>query len=151
MESITVRTAGPKDMGRVLELIKELAEYENEPDAVLNTEEQLVEDGFGTNKVFDCFVAVNNDIIVGFALFYTGYSTWNGKTLYLEDFIVEEASRGLGAGRALFDAVVQEAKKRKVRRMDWQVLEWNELAIEFYKKNDALLDAEWLNGRLFFK
>jgi GNAT superfamily N-acetyltransferase len=89
-------------------------------------------------------------MVVGFALFYTNYSTWKGKCLYLEDLYVLPEFRRIGAGSALFERVIDEAKKRKVRRMDWQVLDWNEPAIEFYKKKGALLDPEWINGRLFF-
>ena len=138
-------------MPAVHQLVKELAIYEKAPDAVLTTPEEFVSDGFGERPWFDCLVAeLDNGKIIGFALFYTNYSTWKGKCLYLEDFIVNEDYRGIGAGKALFEAVVAEAKRRKVRRMDWQVLDWNEPAIRFYKKYGALLDPEWLNGRLFF-
>lgn len=150
MTNTTIRTAKKTDMPAVLELIQELASYENEPDAVINTVSQLEKDGFGDSKVFDCIVADQKGIVVGFALYFTGYSTWKGKTLYLEDFLVKEALRGTGIGKLLFNEVVNEAKRRRVRRMDWQVLDWNKPAIEFYKKNEALLDGEWLNGRLFF-
>jgi len=149
--NIHIRKAKPEDMKAVFELIQELALYEKAPDEVVNTEAQLIEDGFGKNKIFDCLVAENETHeILGMALFFTGYSTWKGKTLYLEDFLVKEAFRKHGIGKLLFDAVVEEAKNRKVNRMDWQVLDWNEPAINFYKKNNAILDGEWFNGRLFF-
>ncbi|MBC8475074.1 MAG: GNAT family N-acetyltransferase, partial [Bacteroidetes bacterium] len=96
-----------------------------------------------------CLVAEVENIVVGFALYYTGYSTWKGRTLYLEDFLVSENHRGRGIGKLLFDAVVLEAKKRDVKRMDWQIIDWNEPAINFYKKYNATLDGEWINGRLF--
>ncbi|MFT5602056.1 MAG: GNAT superfamily N-acetyltransferase [Flavobacteriales bacterium] len=148
--SIKIRTALKSDMPVVLDLIKDLAIYEKEPDAVITTVKQLETDGFGENKVFDCVVAENEMGVVGFALYYTGYSTWKGKTLYLEDFLVRKDCRGLGIGKLLFQNVVDEAQRRGVKRMDWQVLEWNKLAIDFYKRNNADLDPEWLNGRLNF-
>jgi GNAT superfamily N-acetyltransferase len=147
---IKIRTALKSDMPVVLDLIKDLAIYEKEPEAVITSVKQLETDGFGENKVFDCVVAENEIGVVGFALYYTGYSTWKGKTLYLEDFLVKKDCRGLGIGKLLFQNVVDEAKRRGVKRMDWQVLEWNKLAIDFYKRNNADLDPEWLNGRLSF-
>lgn len=146
-----IRPALAQDMHAVHELVKELALYEKAPSAVLTTPEEFIKDGFGHRPWFDCIVAELEDgNIIGFALFYTNYSTWKGKCLYLEDFIVSEQYCGIGAGRALFEAVVAEAKNRNVRRMDWQVLDWNETALEFYRKFGATLDAEWVNGRLFF-
>ena len=136
-------------MPKVLEFIQELATYEKAPDEMVNTVEDLEKNGFGDNKVFDCLVAEVENIVVGFALYYTGYSTWKGRTLYLEDFLVSENHRGRGIGKLLFDAVVLEAKKRDVKRMDWQIIDWNEPAINFYKKYNATLDGEWINGRLF--
>jgi GNAT superfamily N-acetyltransferase len=146
---ISIRTARPNDMSVVLNLIQELAVYEKAPNEVINTVENLIKDGFGDSKIFDCIVAENNLTIVGFALYFTGYSTWKGRTLYLEDILVTESFRGKGVGSSLFEAVVNEAKKRGVKRMDWQVLEWNEPAIQFYKKYKATLDSEWINGRFF--
>jgi len=147
----SIRRAIKEDMDAVLCLINELAAYENAPNEVIITLDQLIEDGFSTNKVFDCIVAENNNKeIVGMALFYTGYSTWKGRTLYLEDFLVKEPYRQHGIGQQIFDAVIAEAKRRKVNRMDWQVLDGNEPAIKFYQKNNAILDEEWTNGRLFF-
>jgi len=146
---VRIRKAKIEDMPRVLELIQELATYEKAPDEMINTVENLESDGFGGTQVFDCIVAEGDDIIVGFALFFTGYSTWKARTLYLEDFIVSEVYRGKGYGTLLFEEVLAEAQRREVKRMDWQVLEWNEPAIQFYKKYKATLDGEWYNGRFF--
>jgi len=146
---ITIRQSQKEDMPKVLEYIQELATYEKAPDEMVNTVEDLEKNGFGDNKVFDCLVAEVENIVVGFALYYTGYSTWKGRTLYLEDFLVSEDYRGKGIGKLLFNQVILEAKKRDVKRMDWQIIDWNEPAINFYKKYNATLDGEWINGRLF--
>ena len=146
---ITIRQSQKEDMPKVLEFIQELATYEKAPDEMVNTVEDLEKNGFGDNKVFDCIVAEVENIVVGFALYYTGYSTWKGRTLYLEDFLVSEDYRGKGIGKLLFNQVILEAKKRNVKRMDWQVIDWNEPAINFYNKYNARLDGEWINGRLF--
>jgi GNAT superfamily N-acetyltransferase len=151
MEGTAIRTATPKDMQAVNNLIHELAVYEKAVEQHINTTEQLIEDGFGPNKVFDCIVAELNGTVVGFALFYTSYSTWKGKCLYLEDFLVTEKLRGKGIGKLLFDEVYQIAKNKNVGRFEWQVLDWNEPAINFYKKYNATLDGEWLNGKIEFK
>jgi GNAT superfamily N-acetyltransferase len=148
---INIRKAKPQDMTAVHMLIKELAAYERAPNEVINTVENLERDGFGPDKIFDCFIAENERGVVGFALYYTGYSTWKGRTLYLEDILVNESHRGKGIGALLFEAVMAEAKNRGVKRMDWQVLDWNEPAIQFYKKYNAKLDNEWINGRFFEK
>ena len=150
MKSTFVRNAFPSDMNRVLELIQELATYEKAPNEVINTVENLLRDCFGERKICDCIVAEMDKEVVGFALFFTGYSTWKGRTLYLEDILVTDACRGQGIGALLIEKVVEIAKERNVKRMDWQVLEWNEPAINFYKKYKAILDPEWLNGRLYF-
>ena len=146
---ITIRQSQKKDMPKVLEYIQELATYEKEPDEMVNTVENLEKNGFGENKVFDCIVAEIENNVVGFALYYTGYSTWKGRTLYLEDFLVSEDYRGKGIGKLLFNQVILEAKKRNVKRMDWQVIDWNEPAINFYNKYNATLVGEWFNGRLY--
>ena len=148
---VEIREARPEDVSRIHELIVELAVFEKEPDSVHTTPEELLEDGFGEHPAYKSFVAIEEGVILGFALTYVNYSTWNGKCLYLEDLCVTQAARGKGIGSLLFERVVEEAKNRKVRRMDWQVLEWNEPAIEFYKKYEATLDGEWINGRLFFE
>jgi ribosomal protein S18 acetylase RimI-like enzyme len=134
----------------IYDLIVELAVYEKEPDQVSNTPEQLEIDLFD-DHVCDAIVALDGEKVIGFALFYTSYSTWKGRSMYLEDFYVKEDRRKEGAGKMLFQEVVEIAKKRKVQRMDWQVLEWNQLALDFYKRQNALLDPEWVNGRLFFE
>jgi len=148
---ITVREAVPSDMEAVWNLIRELAIYEKAEHEFINTVDQLTKDGFGPNEVFDCIVAEVGSQVIGFALYYTSYSTWKGKCLYLEDFLVTEAWRGKGIGKLLFDRVFQEAKDRNVGRFEWQVLDWNEPAINFYKKYDAILDEEWLNGKIIFR
>ena len=144
-----IRAAKPGDEQAIFSLIKELALYEKAPEQVSNTAEQLSQDLF---KSFICeaIVAEENTEIVGFALFYTAYSTWKGKTLYLEDFYVKENHRNKGIGNMLFEKVVEIAKDKKVKRMDWQVLEWNALALGFYEKKEAELSSEWVNGRLYF-
>ncbi len=145
-----IRKIQPKDVTAVLDLIKGLAEYENEPDAVSNTVEKLHNDLF-VHHYCDAFVAVKNEKIIGFALFYTSYSTWKGPCVYLEDLFVLPEERGTGVGSSLFEKVVEETKDRGVARMDWQILDWNTPAIEFYKRKGAIIDDEWLNGRLFFE
>ena len=104
--------------------------------------------GFGSNKIFDFFVAQENDVIIGMALYYFKYSTWKGKCLFLEDIIVTESQRGKGIGKLLFDKIIEVSKETNVRRMEWQVLDWNTPAINFYKKYAATLDGEWINGKL---
>jgi GNAT superfamily N-acetyltransferase len=146
--SIVIRTGTKADIPFALNLVKELAVYEKAPNEVEVTIEEMTEWGFGTDKQFDFFVALENDVIVGLALYYYKYSTWKGKCLFLEDIIVTESQRGKGLGKLLFDKVVQVSKEQKVRRMEWQVLDWNTPAIEFYKKYDATLDGEWVNCKL---
>lgn len=145
-----IRGAQKGDETAILDLIKELAAFEKEPDAVINTAEKLREDLF-VNNYCEALVAEANSKIIAFALFYTSYSTWKGPCLYLEDLYVREEHRGSGVGSQLFEEVCKIAKSRKVARMDWQVLDWNHPAIDFYKKYNAVLDPEWINGRLFFE
>jgi GNAT superfamily N-acetyltransferase len=147
-ESIRVRVGTEQDVPAVLGLIKELATYERAADEVSVTLDQLTDDGFGPNAIYGLFVAETDSNIVGIALYYEKYSTWKGRCLYLEDIIVTEKMRGKGIGAQLFEAVIQVAKKRNSARMEWQVLNWNEPAIGFYKKYEAELDPEWLNGKL---
>ncbi len=146
---IKIRSAEPKDVAKIFDLIKELALYEKAPEQVTNTAEKLYHDLF-VDPICDAIVAEENAEVLGFALFYTSYSTWKGRSLYLEDFYVSENHRRKGIGQMLFDDVMKLAKERKMARMDWQVLEWNQLAIDFYSKNEALLDGEWINGRYNF-
>ncbi len=135
----------------ILGLIHELAAYENAPKEVTNTVSKLIADGFGTNPVFTCNVAVANGQIIGFTLCYISYSTWKGRCLYLEDFIVTEKWRRTGVGKQLFDQVYKEAEQMGAARLEWQVLNWNKPAIAFYKKHKALLDETWVNCKFVFK
>lgn len=148
MSDIKIRVGVKEDLANILKLIQELADYEKAPAEVEVTVAEMENWGFGPDKIFDFFVAEKNGVIVGLALYYYKYSTWKGKCLFLEDIIVTEKMRGTGIGKLLFDRIVEVAKDKKVRRLEWQVLEWNEPAIKFYKKYNATLDPEWLNGKL---
>lgn len=138
-----IRKAVPQDMPRVLELITELAVFEKEPDAVEITIADLEADGFGENAAFKCFVAEHEGQIEGIALFYGRYSTWKGKVLHLEDLIVNQKMRGSGLGTALLDEVVRYGNQLGVKRICWEVLDWNESAIEFYEKKGADVKRDW--------
>ena len=144
-----IRPAKKGDENAIMELIQALAEYEKAPEQVVNTAEALGQHLFD-EQICKALVVENDQKIIGFALYFTNYSTWKGKCLYLEDFYVLPEYRGNGIGSTLFDAIVEIAQKTGVKRMDWQVLEWNEPAIKFYEKKNAVLDPEWVNGRLFF-
>ncbi len=144
-----IRSAQSGDEVKIMELIHALADYEKAPNEVINTAANLHNDLF-EKKICHAIVAELKGEIVGFALYYFAYSTWKGQCLYLEDLFVQPTLRQHGIGKQLFDHIVSIAKKSKVKRMDWQVLAWNEPALEFYKKQGALLDDEWVNGRLFF-
>ena len=144
-----IRSAERGDESAIMELIHALALYEKAAEAVVNTAKDLGIHLFD-EKICAAFVAEVDGKIIGFALFYTNYSTWKGKCLYLEDFFVLPEYRGAGIGSQLFDAVVSLAKERGVKRMDWQVLDWNTPALNFYEKKKAHLDPEWINGRYFF-
>ena len=145
--ALVVRSAIPEDMPAVHALIVELAIYERAGDEVETTMEQLTLDGFGPQAIFELVVAEWEGSLVGMALWYTKYSTWKGKCGFLEDLVVRDSYRGKGIGRALFESVAEECAKRNFGRMEWQVLDWNEPAIGFYKKLGAELDPEWLNGK----
>lgn len=147
---VNIRRAVKEDCEALLALIQELAVYEKAPEQVTVTLEHFEESGFGKNPVWWGFVAELEGVVVGFALYYIRYSTWKGQCLYLEDFLVTEAHRGKGIGALLFERVMQEAKEKGFKRMVWQVLDWNEPAINFYKKYDANLDPEWINGTIDF-
>ncbi len=145
---ITIRRGRKEDIPRTLELIKELALYERAPQEVTNTVELMEHDGFGANPIYGFFVAEQDGVIIGISLYYWRYSTWKGKRLYLEDIIVTESERGKGAGKLLFDRTMQHALDEGCTGMMWQVLEWNEPAINFYRKYGAKLDDEWTNCSL---
>lgn len=143
-----LRVAVKADCARILELIIELAIFEKEPDAVTATLAELEEAGFGPNPVWKAFVVEDEGIIVGFALYYIRYSTWKGQRLYLEDLVITESHRGKGLGKLLFDRLIQETRELGFSGMVWQVLDWNEPAIQFYKKYEASIEAGWLNAAL---
>lgn len=146
---INIRRALKEDCPRLLELITELAVYEKAPDDVTVTLAHFEESGFGDKPVWWSFVAEENGAIHGFALYYIRYSTWKGQAMYLEDIIVTESMRGKKIGKLLFDRLIEEAKEKKLHRIVWQVLEWNEPAINFYKKYNADFDEEWVNCSLY--
>jgi GNAT superfamily N-acetyltransferase len=143
--SITIRRAVREDCKQLLNLVYELAVYERAPEQVTVTLEHFEESGFGTNPVWWGFVAEENGVVIGFVLYYIRYSTWKGQRMYLEDFLVTEKARGKGVGKLLFDRLIEEAKEKKFNGIVWQVLDWNEPAINFYKKYNAKMDGEWLN------
>ena len=147
---IIIRRAQKTDCVRLLELIQELAVYEKAPEEVTVTLAHFEESGFGQNPVWWCFVAEVNGVVVGMALYYIRYSTWKGQRMYLEDILVTEEMRGKKIGSMLFDQLIQEAKEKKLKGMNWQVLYWNEPAINFYKKYNASFDPEWLNCAINF-
>ncbi len=138
-----VRKATKNDMPSVLKLINELAVYEREPDAVEVTVADLERDGFSDQPLFNCFVAEAEDKIVGMALFYNRYSTWKGKTIHLEDLIVNEDYRGKGIGMQLYKKVMQFALEENIKRVEWVVLDWNTPAVNFYKNTGASVFSEW--------
>ncbi len=148
---VSLRKATKSDLPAVVDLIKELAEFEKALPEVTITLKELEEDGFGANPLYWIILAENENKIVGMSFYYIRYSTWTGRNLYLEDIIVKEEFRGNNIGKLLFEATISEAKKMKVRQMMWQVLDWNEPAIRFYKKFNAELDPEWINGKLRFE
>ena len=145
---ITIRNAIKEDCQRLMELVHELAIYEKAPDEVTVTLQHFEESGFGKNPVWWAFVAEEKGVIQGFALYYIRYSTWKGQRMYLEDIIVTEHVRGQGIGKLLFDRTMQHTLDQNCSGMMWQVLDWNEPAINFYKKYGSKMDGEWMNCTL---
>lgn len=146
-EDVTIRRAGIEDMEGILELVKELARYENAEDQVKTTIQDY-EKNF-LSGVFDVTVAEANGVIIGMTLFFICWSTWRGRMMYLDDFVVKENWRQKGVGQMLFDELFVEAKKRGCKLVKWQVLDWNEPALKFYEKNDSIIEKEWWNGKKF--
>ena len=148
-KKIIVRKATIEDMAAVHALVYELAVYEKAPEAHIATIEDY-EDDF-KNGIFESHVAVDTEggQIIGMILYYMAYSTWKGRMLYLEDFVVTEPYRQFGVGQMLFDTYLEVAREKKCRLVKWQVLDWNEPAIKFYKKNNAIIEDDWYNGKIF--
>jgi len=147
--NIIIRKAERADCTRMMELVQELAVYEKAPDEITVEFEHFVESGFGGNPVWWAYVAELNGNVEGFALYYIRYSTWKGQRMYLEDLLVTEKLRGMGIGKLLFDQLIETAKEKKFSGINWQVLDWNEPAINFYKKLDNVsFDGEWVNCSL---
>ncbi len=138
-----IRKGTLQDMPAVLALIKELAEFEKEPNAVEVTISDLERDGFSNTPLFQTFVAEQDNEVIGVALYYYRYSTWKGKTIHLEDLVVKEDKRGTGAGFALYSQIIQQGHKEGVKRIEWNVLDWNTHAIAFYEKSGANILQDW--------
>lgn len=147
-QDFLVRQGTENDLPAALALIKELAVYEKMPNEVETTVQTMQRDGFGPQPLYGFFVAELDSQIVGLSLYYYRYSTWKGKRMYLEDLIVTQSKRGLGIGKALFERTIQKAKEEDCQGMSWQVLDWNEPAIQFYKRYAAKLEPGWLNCSL---
>ncbi|MFM2138644.1 MAG: hypothetical protein RJA57_951 [Bacteroidota bacterium] len=143
--ALTIRRAVREDCPRLLELVRELALYERAPQEVTVTLSHFTESGFGPRPVWWAFVAEEDGQVLGFALYYIRYSTWKGQALYLEDILVTETARGKGIGTRLMDRLIEEAREKNFKRIVWQVLDWNEPAMRFYRKYQATFDPEWVN------
>lgn len=148
---LNIRQGVAADVPEILGLIQHLADFEKAPQEVAVTEADLLKDGFGDKPLFDVLIAEADDEVAGMALYYTTYSTWKGHMVYLEDLIVKEPYRGNGIGKQLLDATIAAAEKQGARLVKWQVLDWNQPAIDFYKSYGADFDAEWVNVRLMLK
>jgi len=147
---VKIRQGNKGDVAATLELIKELALFEKAPEQVITNVQQMIEDGFGQNPFYKLMVAEVNSEVVGIAVYFNKYSTWKGKGIYLDDIVIRENFRGKKIGSQLFEAVVEEARSTGCKQMHWQVLDWNEPAIHFYKKYNAEMDGEWVNCKLHF-
>lgn len=145
--SFLIRKGKKEDCRAIRELILELAIYEKAEHEMTLSVEELEADGFGEDPIYNVIIAEQEQDIIGMALYYEKYSTWKGRSIYLEDLIVTESKRGIGAGKALFEEVMKEARDRNCGRMEWQVLDWNQPSINFYKSYGAELDSEWINGK----
>jgi GNAT superfamily N-acetyltransferase len=143
---LQIRPATAKDVSAIHSLIFELAVFEKAPEQFVNTQEQLLEDGFGPFPKYICFVAEQDQVVLGMSFCYVRYSTWKGSVLYLEDLIVSESQRRKGIGKALFEYTCAYALENNYSRVQWQVLDWNQSAIDFYKHFNATFDPEWLNA-----
>ncbi len=148
MSTTKVRQGIKSDLPKALELIRELASFENAADQVSNTLERMEKEGFGDNPIYGFFVIETEKGIVGLSLYYYRYSTWKGKRLYLEDIIVTQNERGKGYGKLLFDRTMEFSLEQNCSGMMWQVLDWNQPAIDFYRKYGAAFDEEWINCNL---
>jgi len=146
--NIVLRVAQKDDCPRLMELVNELALFEKAPEEVTVSLQEFEDSGFGNNPVWKAFVAIDNDVIIGFALYYIRFSTWKGRRVYLEDFIVTEEYRGKGVGKLLFEQIIKETKELGHSGMVWQVLDWNQPAIKFYNKYEASVEEGWLNASL---
>ena len=146
--TITIRPATEADIPTIHALVYELAVYEKEPEAVVTTPAEYLEDF--RKGLFEAQVAELDGRIVGMTLFYMAYSTWRGKMLYLDDFVVQENYRRYGIGQMLFDSFVEEGRRRGCRLVKWQVLDWNKPALDFYRKNNAVIETNWWNGKVLF-
>lgn len=147
MSNLIIRAATESDLPTIHSLMYELAVYEKEPEAVKASVAEYTEDF--RNGLFESHVAELDGQIIGMTLFYMAYSSWKGKMLYLDDFVVTEASRRYGAGQLLFNAFLEEGRQRGCRLVKWQVLDWNEPALNFYRKNEAIIETGWWNGKIF--
>lgn len=147
--NITIRKSERLDIPQIYNMVKQLAIYENEPDAVTATIDDYYNDWDA--DIYQVLVAEKEDKLIGIAIYYMTYSTWKGKMLYLEDFIIDEPFRRTGIGQQLFNAFMKEAKDLGTKLVKWQVLDWNEPAIRFYEKNKAIFEDEWKNCKIFFK
>ncbi|MEL6989766.1 MAG: GNAT family N-acetyltransferase, partial [Bacteroidota bacterium] len=147
---ISIRKATIHDMAAVHQLVQELANYEKAPDEVITSPNSYQQDY--QNNAFECIVAVNSsDKILGTCIFYETFSTWKGKMMWLEDFVVNDAQRGQGIGAKLFEYLIEESKRRKLVLMKWQIIDWNEPALNFYSKYNFIKEDNWFNGKIFFE